>query len=300
MDKRNIRSYYLVLIRYVKMILANKRLLTILSSVILRIRIDEIIDVSLACGCINVYTKNDFYKVQFGGRSLELDIYNRSILYEIMPEYMYQYETVKKRPLCVRAPLCIKARISDRHIDEIVGEFRKYGSPVAFDYTRYESLKEGLVFLTKFANGIKAKHMLCQYFDNKHCEYVHEGIVHGDFHGDNILFDKNGKLVLIDFDCLRVQDIQEVDILYYYLQKAAMKYQHRGEWLQVWLYVFLNISQLQKKKVILKYVELDLKLAWIILFIERIGQEKDGCILRSTVMNKIILQIIKCLQECAG
>lgn len=43
----------------------------------------------------------------------------------------------------------------------------------------------------------------------------HIGFAHGDFHWKNILLDHSGLPKLIDFDCLRIQGIQEFDALYF-------------------------------------------------------------------------------------
>lgn len=43
----------------------------------------------------------------------------------------------------------------------------------------------------------------------------HLGFAHGDFHWKNILLDHSGLPKLIDFDCLRIQGIQEFDALYF-------------------------------------------------------------------------------------
>lgn len=280
----------------VNKILKNNYGLKILSSIFLGIQLSEINSVSYIHGCINVYTDKSFYKLQLCGKGLELDIINRDKIYREMREDLYPIQILNKRLLCIRAPLCIRGKILDEHIEKIVCDFRKNSRKVRFDYRRYYILKAGLERLDKCKNGIKARNLVCKYFERNCREYVHEGIVHGDFHSGNILFRNNEELVMIDFDCSRLRDIQEVDILYYYLQEAVSKYKNMLMWQSVWMYIFANISQLREVELIVKYIKMDLNLAWIILFIERIGQEDD----RNEeygILNRAVCRIINYIQK---
>jgi hypothetical protein len=44
------------------------------------------------------------------------------------------------------------------------------------------------------------------------------GFAHGDFHSGNIMLDREGRARLVDFDCLRLHGLQQLDALYYVLE----------------------------------------------------------------------------------
>ena len=62
------------------------------------------------------------------------------------------------------------------------------------------------------------------------------GIVHGDFHRNNIM--RKGNIpVLIDFDCFRENDVQAVDALYYILEEVRYRNGYKKLWLEEWLLI---------------------------------------------------------------
>lgn len=278
-------------------ILRNDYLLKILSSIILKIKWKDINNIHFVHGCINICTNKYFYKLQICGSGLEADIHNRNKLYKRIYPYIYEYKIISRKILCVRAPLCVKKRITDTHVEEIICCFRKYGKRVQFNYQKYESIKSGLNCLKQFRNGEKVNKLLCKYFANNYSEYIREGIVHGDLHSGNILFDKShDKLILIDFDCTRMRDIQEIDLLYFYLQYEVVQHKYKLNWREIWLHNFGNILRVKEYGLVSKYVEMDLYLAWIILFLECIQQDEENLNYRK-IMNRIILRITNYLQK---
>ena len=100
------------------------------------------------------------------------------------------------------------------------------------------------------------------------------GPCHGDFHSKNILHDQGNKIFLIDYDCFRSKSIQELDAIYFIVQKIIDD--NPGIW---WHEAIENFMEIYLPKNNLysyfldKFVKQDLNKIILLYYFDRLGQD---------------------------
>ncbi len=224
-------------------------------------------------GCLKIWSKDAFYKIQLRGDSLIKDNENRSDAEIILGNYVMDSKVLFKHPMIIKYPLIESCIVEDDHRMNIIDCLWSHGKAVCFDYHNYHLIKCGLNMIEGSNKDLVV--LIQNRLEAKNGVKVHEGPVHGDFHRGNILNDNNDNTFLIDFDCWRNCDIQEIDLLYYYLQEAVNLHGCRYMWMKEWIWIWNNINEFVKRFGIDEHIDSDFRLLWIILLIERAAQEKS-------------------------
>jgi len=231
----------------------------------------SIVKLSIRNRCINVFTNKYLYKFQLYGDNIKKDLKNRQLFYDCRQLLASPIKVHRRNPLTVMMPILKQEIVSDKVVCYILDILKELGHKTAFKMNEYPLVMDGLnVLVNCDCKEISKK--LREYLQEQEGVMVRVGIVHGDFHRDNIMF-KGNMPVLIDFDCSRGNDIQAVDALYYILEEVRHKHGYRKSWLDEWLLIYKDINIMSEYSCI-EQVDIDFKLGLIILFLERISQDQ--------------------------
>lgn len=244
-----------------------------IASIILSINSQAIIDLSVTNRCMNVFTKQYLYKIQLYGDNMDRDLYNRNLFLSYAKSFVSPIKIYKKSPLTIVMPILDKPVKYDEAAFYVLSELAKLGNKVKFNVGDYPLLKVGINVLGKCECGKLASEKIYKYLKKQEGIQLRVGLVHGDFHRGNIMY-MNGKPILIDFDCVRENDIQAIDALYFVLEELSNEHRHNQIWLEYWIYIYRNIESIESH-ICLQHVDLDLKFGWILLLLERLAQDSQ-------------------------
>lgn len=239
---------------------------------ILGIDVHLIVSLNVRSRCINVLTENCFYKIQIYGDSIKRDLNNRK-LYLIYKQLIPPIKIYRKIPFTVMMPRLKKSTKKEEMAYYILEKLRETAHKTLFKIDDYPLIINGLNVLEKCDGGGQVSRKLREYLKKQEEVILYVGIVHGDFHSDNIMCLGNMP-VIIDIDCSRENDIQAVDALYYIIEEVKREHGDRKNWLDEWLLVYNNINIVYGYRCI-QQVDIDIKLGLIILLLERISQDKQ-------------------------
>lgn len=262
-------------------------------ALILHIKCESIVSLEARGDCITIFTKDFLYKMQIYGESVKRDICNRKLFFDFEGSMISPIKVKKNHPFTIKMPILDCARTNEEDVKHILEELRKTGSETPFRMQNYPLLIEGINIIGYSRSGERAVKKLQTYFKEKEGTLVREGIVHGDFHRGNILY-RGERPVLIDFDCARQRDIQDIDVLYYILEEERYKNRDRRPWMNGWLKIYKNTSIIYKYKC-LEQIEIDLKFGLVLLLLERLAhnhREDDSFVKQNkAVLEKISREI---------
>lgn len=244
---------------------------------ILQIDTRTISSITVNNRCINIFTDHDFYKFQLYGDSIKKDLRNRKLFPVCDQSILSPIKVYKRTPFTIIMPILKQPINHEEAACYILCKLKKSSYKTAFKVEDYPFIMEGLSILKKSDSGKLISEKLFEYLQKQRGSIVCVGIVHGDFHRDNIMC-KGSLPVMIDFDCSRKDDIQAVDALYYILEEVRRKNKYNNPLLEDWLLIYKNIDMMYGYKCI-EYADIDLKFGLIISLLERISQEQryDCC-----------------------
>lgn len=240
---------------------------------VLAIDCHSIIMLNVRNHCINVRTGECFYKIQIYSNNIKMDLKNRKLFYGYSHLLVSPIKIYRKKPLIIAMPILEKrSSLNEKASCYILDILKEKSYQTKFKVNDYPLISMGLSILGNYDYGKHLSESLYKYLLEQEGVIVRVGVVHGDFHRENIMF--RGRMpLLIDFDCSRENDIQSIDALYYILEEVRHKNGYKRPWLDEWLLVYQNIDVMYEYKCIDK-VDIDLKFGLIILFLERIAQEQ--------------------------
>lgn len=244
---------------------------------ILRIDIQSIRSVNIRNRCVNVFTKNSLYKCQFYGGNIKKDLSNRKMFSVYLQEALSPIKVYRKFPPTIMMPILKPSIENETAACDLLDQLKKYTYETAFMIADYPLIVDGLAILKDHDGGRRISKILLEYLQKQQGLPVHAGIVHGDFHRDNIMSMGN-KSVLIDFDCSRKNDIWAIDALYYILEEVRHKNGYKKTWLEEWLFIYENMDIVYEYKCAEK-IDIDIRFGLIVLLLERISQDQrfDYC-----------------------
>lgn len=237
---------------------------------ILHINVCSIEALSVRNQCVNVFTNNYLYKVQLYGDNLKKDLENRILFCDKRIPLLSPVNVYKKYPFVVKMPILDQMDVDDASVTYIFNELKKSGYEAEFRMKDYPLIIEGLSILKSCSYGVQTVKKIKKYLWGKEGIKVRVGIVHGDLHRGNIMY-KDGRPLLIDFDCVRYCDVQDIDILYFMLEEIRHQHGYKKTWLDEWLQVYENTKEIQEFS-FLGQIEIDLKFGLILLCLERLAQ----------------------------
>jgi len=137
---------------------------------------------------------------------------------------------------------------------------------------------QGIEILTQIYKNNKLKSAK-EEIENKLNDFLKNeifniGPCHGDFHSKNILQNIQNKAFLIDYDCFRSNSIQELDAVYFIVQKIIDD--NQGIW---WHEAIENFNEiyLHNKKIYKDFLNIfikqDINKLTLLYFIDRLGQD---------------------------
>ncbi len=258
-------------------------------------------DISIRNRCINVFTSDYLYKFQLYGDNIKIDLKNRNRFSYYMLPLMSPIKVYKRIPLTIMMPILERPIDNEEMACYILNRLKVVGHETVFKLNNYPFIMDGLNTLRncRYVSGRRIGEELQKYLQKREGIMVRAGIVHGDFHRDNIMC-KGNIPVLIDFDCFRENDVQAIDALYYILEEVRHKNGYKKPWLEEWLLTYENIDMVYNYKCI-EYVDIDFKFGFIILLLERISQDQryDYLFIQSNerIVKKIKQKLIKELKS---
>jgi len=133
------------------------------------------------------------------------------------------------------------------------------------------TLQAGLNVIQKIY-GVTAEKHIFQIVDTFLARRkYHIGFTHGDYHSRNILSGNDGKPILIDLDCVRFQDIQELDALSFVLE---MEWSRSGRlWYMTLANYFMDVIPDNARNVLSRFGVTYNNGLGVTYFVDRIGQE---------------------------
>lgn len=230
-------------------------------------------DLNIRNQCANIFTDRYLYKCQLYGDSIGRDLRNRKLFSDYKKSGMISpIKVYRKKPLTIIMPI-LKPPVNYEEASWcILDKLKESSHKIAFRVENYPLIMDGLRLLRKCDSGKVLSEKLYEYLKKQQGSIVRVGIVHGDFHRENILY-KSNLPVLIDFDCSREDDIQAVDALYYILEEVRRDNEYKKSLLEDWLLIYENVDMIYGYKC-MKQVDIDLRFGLIIFFLERISQEQ--------------------------
>ena len=258
-------------------------------------------DIGVRNCCINVFTRDYLYKIQLYGDNIKKDLKNRNCISYYGLSIISPIKVYKRIPLIVMMPILKQIIENEKGACYILRKLRETGCKKVFKLNEYPLITDGLNTLINcgYVSGRKVGEELQKYIQKREGIMVRVGIVHGDFHRDNIMC-KGNKPVLIDFDCFRENDVQAIDALYYILEEERHKNGYKNPWLEEWLSIYEDTDKMYEYKCI-EYVDIGFKLGLIILLLERISQDQryDYLFIQSNerIVKKIKQKLIKELKS---
>lgn len=237
---------------------------------ILRIDVQSITSFNVRNRCINVFTGNYLYKLQLYGDNIKKDLKNRKLFSVYGQSLMSPIKVYKRIPLTTMMPILKLPTDNEKAACYILKKLKEVSHEALFKVEDYPLIIDGLNILENCDNGRTASKKVHKYLQEQEGVTIRVGIVHGDFHRDNIMC-KGSTPVVIDFDCFRNNDIQAIDALYYILEEVRHMHRCRKSWLDEWLLLYDNETLMHRYRC-LEYVDIDLRLGLIILLLERMSQ----------------------------
>lgn len=232
-------------------------------------------EINIRNRCMNVFTNDYLYKIQLYGDNIKKDLKNRNCISCYLLSLVSPIKVYKRIPLIIMMPILKQPIQNEKDACYILRRFKEIGYKKKFKLNDYPKIIDGLNTLKNcgYASGRRIGEELQKYLQKQEGTIVRVGIVHGDFHRNNIM--RKGNIpVLIDFDCFRENDVQAVDALYYILEEVRYRNGYKKLWLEEWLLIYENIDKVYEYKCI-EYVDIDFKLGLIILLLERISQDQQ-------------------------
>lgn len=235
-----------------------------------RRRIDSL---NIGNRCINIFSDRYLYKCQLYGDSIKRDLMNRKIFSVYQQSGMISpIKVYKKKPLTIIMPILKQSDDHDEAACYILDKLKGVSLETAFRIEDYPLIMDGLRLLGKCKSGVTLGKKMFEYLKGQQGSIVRVGIVHGDFHRDNIMY-KGNQPVLIDFDCSRKDDIQAVDALYYILEEVRRSNEYNNPLLEDWLLLYSNVDMMYEYRCV-EQIDIDFRFGLIIFFLERISQEQ--------------------------
>ena len=223
--------------------------------------------------CINIFTDQYLYKCQLYGDSVKRDLMNRKMFsVYLQPGMVSPIKVYKRKPLTIIMPILKPVDNHEEAACYILDKLKRISHETAFRIEDYPLIMDGLRLLGKCKSGVTLRKKLFKYLKRQQGSIVRVGIVHGDFHRDNIMY-KGNLPVLIDFDCSRKDDIQAVDALYYILEEVRRSNEYNNPLLEDWLLIYRNIDMMYEYRCA-EQIDIDFRFGLIIFFLERISQEQ--------------------------
>ncbi len=140
-------------------------------------------------------------------------------------------------------------------------------------------------FFNKIENLIK-KHL-------ETCNFT-VGFCHGDFHKRNIMADLNGNFKYIDYDCIRINGIQEIDCLYFLHDYYWDFYENNWQTTVADFFEFILSAKNEKKITSIFELKIDPTLL-LLYFLDRVGQEylNENITINEKVVNEIVTILLR-------
>jgi thiamine kinase-like enzyme len=230
----------------------------------------------------NFKTKNQFLKVATRNKKfLEEEKSNISHIKTAFPEVakiipQYDYKKIFFGSIEVRSSeIMVPTQGEDEYkaASLFLNLFRKYAKESAFNLDSMIRVKEGIAIIEKLFGAEKAKKLAEEIAGFLQQNLFFVGPCHGDFHSKNFL--KTGdKNYLIDFDCFRNSSLQELDAIYFIIQKIIDD--NPGIWWHEAISTFhKKISQNQKYRDFLEnFIDMKkIENLVLIYFLDRISQD---------------------------
>lgn len=261
--------YYFLLTKYFRIEILDKLLISYLCEV----SVTNIQDYDLRPGNLMVFTDKMVYKVQLFGNNLDKDVCNRKQVFKNSYP-ANQIDILQDNPRIISYALLEKKEVNFDDIVDLLLLLRKNGEVKGCIQNGFpKGIVNGLAVFDFYKINDKQKESIFVILNNICRKQIHMGIVHGDLHCDNVLYDENGKCFLIDFDCSREDDIQAFDAMYYIFEKERKT--DNMNWLLFWKILWRKKDEIEKKYHLFfeKLIDLTYEDIMIILFIERLGQE---------------------------
>lgn len=183
---------------------------------VLHIDMKSINSLNIRNRCVNVLTSNYLYKIQLYGDNIRKDLRNRKLFSVYEQTLMSPLKIQKRIPLTIMMPILRPPAKNEEAACYILNKLKEVGHEAVFSVNDYPLLMDGLKILKSCDGGRKISEKFYKFLQEQKGAIIRVGIVHGDFHRDNIMC-KDNMPVLIDFDCSRNNDIQAIDALYYIL-----------------------------------------------------------------------------------
>lgn len=233
-------------------------------------------------GHYNLMTEKKFYKIILKNQKFFLEekqaIANISIHYpeiaQIIPQY--QYEDFLFHKILLRKTQILEPIINESEQYEIAKEFlvlfRKYSIKKNINPEEMPYVIKGLEVVKNLVDDkiYQIIKITSENFLKNNLFYV--GFCHGDFHSLNLMKDKEKKY-LIDLDCVRENSLQELDAIYFIIQKII------DDTSGIWWYQALKIfkekvySNIKYQNFLTQFLEADIFLLSLIYFLDRTGQD---------------------------
>lgn len=224
--------------------------------------------------CVNIFTSHYIYKFQLYGDNIKKDLKNRKLFSVYGQSSLVSPIKVYKRiPLAIMMPILNQPIKNEKAACHILNRLKEAGHKAVFQMEDYPLIMNGLNILDDCDSGRRISKKLRKYLQKQKGVMVRVGIVHGDFHRNNIMC-KGSTPVLIDFDCSRDNDIQAIDALYYILEEVRHMHGYKKPWLDEWLLIYENINIMYRYRCS-QQIDMDLRFGLIILLLERISQEQQ-------------------------
>ena len=222
-------------------------------------------------GALVVWSKDKVYKIENIGTPVKNDLENRRKIFN----NMYPASTaqvIREKPLTICMERLYEKSVLNADAQELLRFFKKKGKSIQRDYHSYEGVCLGLKSLEYYNIELMDQKQLIDQIERICKKPIRAGVVHGDFHQGNIMFDGNNKIYLIDFDYSRENDIQAYDAFYYVFERERAN--TCDSWLTFWQKVYNKEWHLDDYKDIFEEaIDMSFEDIMIIFFIERLGGE---------------------------
>lgn len=257
---------------------------------------------SATAGHYNLLIENLFYKVAIRQKNL-FKAEERTIetIYANYPDIAYIIPKYEYKNLFKRCILFRKSEVLEPIEDEteqyqtasdFLRIFRKYSNQKKTTIDNMYNLKKGLDVIKYFAGEelfLKTAQKTEDFLQNN---IFNIGFCHGDFHSKNLM-KANGSKYLIDLDCIRENSIQELDAIYFVIQKIIDDTQ------DIWWFeacqLFSDIIEKNPKyrNFLQNFIDMNkIPLFMLIYFLDRIGQDSKYLSLIDELPKKDIVKTL--------
>ena len=236
-------------------------------------------------GNYNFISKDKFYKIVIYNKEFfKKEIYNINFIqknHQSLIDFIPKYNYVNSKLFILASCSLLDDPINDKqycYAKIILQKYNNFSRRNNFKISSMSNFNNGLEIINNIYK-LNNKQNICEeikkILDNfLSNELFNIGPCHGDFHSKNILQNDQNKVFLIDYDCFRTESIQELDALYFIIQKIIDD--NPGIWWHEAIHDFENKflnKEKQYQEFLSKFITQDLNKIILLYFLDRIGQD---------------------------